>query len=524
MRKLSEHLKNNWILLLILALGACLRLIALDQYPQGTYTDEAYGAYISYGLLTGGIDDRGCHFPVYFIAWGSGMSVLYSYLGVLFFKLFGVSLLSFRLPQAIFGILTIGAIYITAKELLGRQAGLLSALALCVNPWHIMMCRFGLDANLAPGMFMIGFMFLVLGLNKKHIFLVPSAVFFGLTLYCYALTWLILPIFLIFSLLFCLKPFLSSGRTLWLSALLLFGLALPLLVFLAVNYDFIPEIRTSFLTIPKLTGFRGGELSLNHLKEGIKSFLKIVILEQGDGSELLSNTFTGCYYFFTTPFMIFGILYHILSLFRQIKSGKTDLSFLFLAWLISAGMISVANTSLTMIHINMVHIPIIFYGAYGIYILGRLLKNKLVPYCCTAFYAVSLIFFAASYTQLESSFFFDEKPYEAVQRAKELSHEDSLIIFFGETTYKYPNFLWREKCDINDYVRNAVYDGDPFFAKLWEYGCYRFIEDNITLAERDDRNVYILYTSRMGDFHELGFCVEQVNDSYAVAAMQIPSQ
>ncbi len=177
-----------------------------------------------------------------------------------------------------------------------------------------------------------------------------------------------------------------------------------------------------------------------------------------------------------------------------------------------------------MIHINMVHIPIIFYGAYGIYSLGRLLKSKLVLYCCTAFYAVSLIFFAASYTQLESSFFFDEKPYEAVQRAKELSHEDSFIVFFGETTYKYPNFLWREKCDINDYVRNAVYDGDPFFAKLREYGSYRFMEDDIALVERDGRNVYILYTGSMGDFHELGFCVEQVNDSYAVAAMQIPSQ
>ena len=73
-------------------------------------------------------------------------------------------------------------------------------------------------------------------------------------------------------------------------------------------------------------------------------------------------------------------------------------------------------------------------------------------------------------------------------------------------------------------MRNAVYDRDPFFAKLREYGNYRFMEDDIALVERDGRNVYILYTGSMGDFHELGFCVEQVNDSYAVAAMQIPSQ
>lgn len=30
--------------------------------------------------MTEGIDNRGYRFPVYFVAWGSGMSVLYSYL------------------------------------------------------------------------------------------------------------------------------------------------------------------------------------------------------------------------------------------------------------------------------------------------------------------------------------------------------------------------------------------------------------------------------------------------------------
>ena len=309
---------------------------------------------------------------------------------------------------------------------------------------------------------------------------------------------------------------------LWLSVFVLFMLALPLMIFLAINYDFIPEIRTSFITIPKLTGFRGGELSLSNMKEGLKSLLRIVIFEQGDRNELLSNPLTGCYYFFTTPFMIFGIAYHIYTLIHQIRNRKTDLSFLFLAWLISAGMISVINFNLTMIHINMIHIPIIYYGAYGIYSLGKLLKSKLFLRCCTIFYAVSLIFFVTSYTHMESSFFFDEKPYEAVQRAKEIADENSFIIFFGETTYKFPNFLWREKCDINDYVQHAVYDGDLFFAKLREYGNYRFIEDNLSLVNDNEKSVYILYADKMGDFHELGFQVEQVNDSYAVAAMQIP--
>ena len=59
MKKLYNKIKDNWLLLVILGLASCLRLIELSSHPEGTYTDEAYGAYIAYGLLTEGIDDRG---------------------------------------------------------------------------------------------------------------------------------------------------------------------------------------------------------------------------------------------------------------------------------------------------------------------------------------------------------------------------------------------------------------------------------------------------------------------------------
>lgn len=516
-----DKLKNNWLLLIILGLASCLRLIALGTHPEGTYTDEAYGAYIAYGLLTEGIDDRGCHFPVYFIAWGSGMNALYPYLGVLFFKLFGVSLLAYRLPQALFGILSIFAFYIIVRELLGQKAGLFFAFVLTVNPWHIMMCRFGLESNLAPSIFLLGLMFLVLGLRRKSTWLIPAAIFFGLTLYCYAVTWLILPIFFVFSLLLCHKSIPRSKSTLAF-VVILFLLALPLFIFLAVNYGLLPEIRTPFITIPKLTGFRSDELSPAYIADGLLDLLRIVVFEQGDGNEILSGISTGSYYYFTTPFMVFGILYHIYTLICNYRPGANDLTSLFLAWLVGAGMISAANHYLTMIHINMIHIPIIFYGAYGFYNLSRKMKSKFFLGCGTAFYALSLCFFLNAYAKTEFSLFFGDKPYEALLAAKDLAPENGSITFFGTTIYKYPNLLWREKSDINDYLQNAVYNDNPLFAELLHYGNYHFIYDDINLINNTLTDVYILSANRMDEFRMLGFQVIQVNDSYAVATPPMP--
>ncbi len=166
-------------IVIIIIIAACTRLIALEQFPSGTYTDEAYGAYNAWGLLTEGIDDRGYSFPIYLVTWGSGMNALYIYLGMFMFKIFGVSLFAYRIPQAVFGILAILALYFICENLFNKYVALIAAFALTVTPWHIMMCRFGLESNLAPNMFLIGLCFFIWGINKKEIYLIPAAIFWG---------------------------------------------------------------------------------------------------------------------------------------------------------------------------------------------------------------------------------------------------------------------------------------------------------------------------------------------------------
>ncbi len=511
----KHFLKHKWIYLII-GFAILTRIVCLGSFPNGTYTDEAYGAYISYGLLTEGICDRGYPYPVYFLAWGSGMSALYSYLGALLFKIFGVSTFVYRLPQALFSILGIVALYYLVKLLWNEKFARFAAFILCMAPIHLMMGRFGLDANMAPNMFLIAIAFLAYGIKKKSIHLIPAAIFLGLTLYCYALTWIMIPLFLVLLAAFLWKQIPRNKHTV-IAVAILFVLAVPLLLFLAINLELMPEIRTAWFSIPKLTSFRGGELNFAAIKASLKDLYNILIVHQADGGEVFRYT-SGAYYLFTTPFMVFGLLHHIYVIIKNIKAKENDTTVISLLWLVAAAFICIINQHLSMIHINMIHIPIIFYGAYGAYQLCTLLKNKWLYGLVLAVWVASFGLFTYEYVTVDNPVFFGEESYEAVERAKEIAGEEKTITFCGYATYKYPNLIWKELPKVSDYVANAKFDGNDAFQELIAYENYRYTSA-VSEENADENSVYILDKKAMQSFDKLGFAIEKVNEKYAIATM-----
>lgn len=113
----------------------------------------------------------------------------------------------------------------------GHTAGLWTLFALSVCPWHIMACRWALDANMAPGFLMFGLYFFVRGMNDNR-YLLLAALFYGLSLYCYAVIWPMLPILLALQVCYGIRYHkIHCNRYSVLSVLLLFVLALSLLLF-----------------------------------------------------------------------------------------------------------------------------------------------------------------------------------------------------------------------------------------------------------------------------------------------------
>lgn len=497
-----------------MALAFFSRFYALNILPDGALPDEAYGAYNAYGLMTAGIDSRGYTFPVYFIAWGSGMSVLYSYLAIPFFKLFGVCLWAYRLPQAIISFCSVIAIYVLIRELFSQKFALFTAFLLAINPWSIMNARFGLDANMAPGMFIIGFCFLILGIQKSAKYLLPATLFLSLTLYCYALSWIMVPLFLVLCLIFYGKQ-ISYDLYTWCAVGLLFVLALPLLLFLAINLDLLPEIRTSFLSIPKLASFRGDEMSFANIISSLKDTIK-TILYQYDGANHTSSKLVGAYYYITTPFFVFGIIYHFVYTIKHFKLGQTPLNTIWLLWLASAAVICVLNANITTIHINLIHLPIIFYSAFGLWKVMEIIHApKLLP-AVTAFFAVSFMIFAKDYATSENMHFFGTKTDEVLETAKSIVSEGETIYIYQVSTIKYSNLLWHELPDIHDFYENIVYDpsSHPAWQEMLYYNGFGYITD---VSKATDDGIYILFTSFEERFQLAGYEITPVNSWYSIA-------
>ena len=332
--KEKTFMKKYGMLLMILGVAAVTRLAGLGKIPEGILPDEACAAYNAWALMTEGMDNRGYGFPVYFIAWGSGMNTLYSYLSIPFLWLFGATTMVYRIPQALFGILGVLAAYVLGRELLDEKFGLLFSFLLAINPWNIMINRFALESNLAPAMFLISLTLLVLGIRKNSGYLPAAAAFFGLTLYSYAQSWIVVPLFLLLFLLFYRKS-IPYGKHLWFSILVLAVIASPLLYFVGVNLNLLQEIKTRFFSIPKLLAFRGEEINIAHMIDSAKIVCKM-LFRQYDGVAHTACVKTGAYYFFTAPFWMLGIGLQLNGIVRSRKLEKKPLEYVMLFWLVSA--------------------------------------------------------------------------------------------------------------------------------------------------------------------------------------------
>lgn len=141
-----------------------------------------------------------------------------------------------------------------------------------------MMSRWGLDANLAPGFLIFGLYFFVRGIEDKR-FLPLSGLFYGLSLYCYAVIWPIVPLLLLLQISYALAFRKIRIDRYSVSAALILGiLAVPLLLFVCVNSGILPEIALPFMTIPKMGGYRGSEVafSLSKMYQNLRTALSLL--------------------------------------------------------------------------------------------------------------------------------------------------------------------------------------------------------------------------------------------------------
>lgn len=494
------------LFLFILTGGALLRLICLGSMPGGMHQDETFVAWNAYALYHDGMDSAGHHYPVYMADWGDGHSALYSYLLLPLIALAGGNVTAFisRLPQAVIAILTLVAVYFLIKKMFSHQMGLWAMFLLAACPWHITMSRWGLDANLAPGFLIFGLCFFVYGLEDNR-FLLLSALLYGLSLYCYAIIWPIVPIMLALQIFYCLG--MKKLRiNIWgiLSALLLFIMALPLILFVLVNSSILPQIELPFMTIPAMPGYRGSELALtlSGMWENLRR-VAILLVRQDLGSPYDILLPYGLFYDIGRIFIIIGFISLVYHMVKKLRAGSFSYEVFIFIQLIGAGIVCLLVTA--MLHqVNCLFIPLVLCEAYGVWSTLSFLTTKLprlrkaAVWGLTAIYIICLAAFQYTYyTSYKDTVnaYFAEGVKEAVEFAMEKGND--IVIEKGA---QWPRILLFSGTTASEYLENVVYDEYPAPAS--------FTNGEITFHTRIDYenikpdSVYIIYYTNVPLFEE----------------------
>ena len=462
MKEMQQKENRNRILFwLLLSVGAMLRLIGLGIFPSGNALnpDEAFAGYEAWSLLHYGMDSHGYTWPVYLVAWGSGMNALETYLMIPFVAIFGLTPLAIRLPQAIIGVLSLAAFYGLLKTQVSEERALAGMGLLAVLPWHIMLSRFGLESNLLPGFLLFGLYFLVKGLQKPKLYLL-SSLFFGMSLYCYATVWPVMPILVLgFSITILIYQKGKVTRWFWIGLLVMAILAIPLILFCLVNYGFIPEMKLGVLSIPKLVARRSVEIK-THTWEWKRNFLDAVsmFIKQDDGNPWNATSKFGLYYPGWICFAVLGLVVMVVRTVRSWREHLVDILILIQAF---AACVLASLISVNFNRVNMIHIPIIYCMIQGIcFVVYDIWKNRAViclSVMMTVFYITELVLFLIFYTgpyNQQWKTMYHSGLDDAVTFAKEQAGEQKTCFV---TDVLYPKLLFSVKYPTNQFVETVVY-------------------------------------------------------------------
>lgn len=516
---LKKHMRSEKILFcMIMVLGSALRLFCLGTMPGGMHQDESFVAWNAYAIFQEQMDSAGHVLPVYMADWGDGHSALYVWLTLPFIALNGGHINAFlaRLPQAVTSILTLAAVYGIANRLLGKKAALWSSFLLAICPWHVMMSRWGLDANLAPAFLMFGLYFFIRGLEDQK-YLLLSALLYGFSLYAYAVIWPIVPFLLLLQIGYGLlygKLHISLYSIL--SAVLLFCMAVPLLLFIMVNSGILPEITLPFMTIPVMGGYRGGEIAFtfDRMWSNLRTALSL-LWHQNTGAPYDVLLPWGLFYDIGRVFIVIGVIALTVKVFSGLFKRKyTPETFLFIQ-LLGGGLVCLLVTAV-LHQINALYIPLVLCEAYGVWAILCFLQKKsiliergiaallIIVYCiCLSGFQKD---YYTEYRKVADAYF-GAGLKECVDYAINVCQSKGLSTITAEKGVQWPRLLLYTETKPSEYLQSVVYDVAPAPASFVSNDI--LIRTRIDMENIDPQSVYIIYyidtDSFENDFELTGF-------------------
>lgn len=484
MKTIMKETIVKLLVIVFLIVGIVARVWKFGIVPGDINQDEAFAAYEAYSLLNYGIDSHGYRFPVYLVAWGSGMNALNTYLMMPFIAVFGLKTWVIRLPQLICACLTLYAVYLIIKKVYNEKIALCALFLLTISPWHIFLSRWGLESNLAPAFLIFGLYFFMRGIEQPKCFLI-SALMYGLSLYCYATIWPVVPIILLLQFLYCLyyKKIIFSKEIIF-AVMILSFLALPLLIFLLINAGVMEEILLPFVSIPRLLYMRANEISLKNIVDNYVN-LRTIILQQSDSLIWNSTDKYGIFYYCSLPFVFLGGGIILVRVIKRFKNKEFNLEvFIFIQFI--AGMLLGLLIHVNITRVNIIFIPLIMFAAVGVWEVCERVSMRLL--------FVFLFMYMVLFCRFEKYYFTDYAEEisvnfsEGLESAMEeaMSYENDICV----SGVNWAKVLYYSKIPVAEYIESVKYTNFPSaFLSAESFGRFTFTFD---ASDLDLNKTYIL--------------------------------
>lgn len=370
---LDEHSIIIYISLIIVA--SILYLFKLSSIPAGLNVDEAGIVYDAMSLAKYGVDRYLYHFPVYFINFGGGQNALYTYLTMILIKIFGYNMFVLRIPAAIFGVLSIVFFYKVLKSEKDYTTAILGAFLMLITPFFIMKSRWALESYLFLPFLLFSICAFIKAINtKSKSYFILSGFLFGITLYTYAISYMVLPLFLAVSCIYLLIIKKVNIKNIIFMSIPLAILATPLLLMLAINNGIIPhEITTKFFSIPKLLYYRGGEISFANLKNNLRNLSFFRMMFSNDYLIWNTNPKYGTLYYISIPILVYGLILSSIQLVKSIKKKEFGIDFAMILSFIIMLVLGLLLANLNVNKINCIYLSLIYFTTVG---LSHICKNS----------------------------------------------------------------------------------------------------------------------------------------------------
>lgn len=374
MKKVMTFLQKNYYpigLGISLTIALLLRVLYLADIPNILHIDEAGLGYNAWCLVHYGVDRYLNEMPIYpqnYVY--SGQSPLYTYLVSLLILTIGrgnLSIFIVRLPSLLFSILIVVFSTKTIRLIFNnKNLALACSFLVSVLPYPVMNGRIGVDCHLMFGCCVIALYSLVkYASTEKTVDLCICGAAFGLVMYSYALSYILVPLYLSLVALYLLFVRRINISRIFLWAVCVCLSSLPVLLFIMSLLLKLEPFKFLCFNIYPVASGRAAEVTTEDFWQKVWHSVRITLTHGGLIVDSVPKF--GTMYSISVPFIILGFVMSLYHFGKSLRTRRFHHSALFVlfyaASLITMGLID----AIEIYRANFFFTAYIYFLLLGIY-------------------------------------------------------------------------------------------------------------------------------------------------------------